>query len=424
MAKKVNLKEPENANYSAVVVTIKSITPLVGSDNIVGTPLLGYQAIVGKDTKVGDIGIVFPAETQLSEEYAKENNLYRHTELNKNPDKAGYIEDNRRVKAMKFRGNRSDCLFMPLESLSFTKVKVEELHEGDVFDTLNNHEICKKYVIRHKVSRLEKNKVRKFIRVDSKFFPEHFDTDNYWRNKDTIPTDATVIITQKVHGTSIRISNTIVQRKLGIHEKVLKRLGIKIQPTEFAHIGGSRKVVKDPDNPKQDHFYGVDIWTSEAMKLKGLVPENYVLYGELIGWADDITPLQKNYTYKVPQGTCDLYIYRVAIVNGQGRIHDLTWDQIKEFCKDMGLRHVPELWRGKHSEFVAADFIDKRLLSEGYTNALPLEDDPTLVDEGVCIRVDGLVPYITKAKSPIFLGYESKMLDEEAVDMEAVGEEV
>jgi len=66
----MKLLEPENSNYAAQVVEIKSLTDLAGCDNVVGTPLLGFQAIVGKDTEQGDLGIVFTAETQLSEEYA------------------------------------------------------------------------------------------------------------------------------------------------------------------------------------------------------------------------------------------------------------------------------------------------------------------------------------------------------------------
>ena len=53
----LKLNAPENPNYAAVVVKIAAINPLEGSDNIVGTPLLGFQAIVGKATQVGDIGI-------------------------------------------------------------------------------------------------------------------------------------------------------------------------------------------------------------------------------------------------------------------------------------------------------------------------------------------------------------------------------
>lgn len=418
----MKIDAPENENYAAVVVDIKSINPLEGSDNIIGTPIFGFQAIVGKATQIGDIGIVFPAESQLSEEYARINNLHRHGNLNDDESQKGYIEDNRRVKAMKFRGNRSDCLFMPLESLGYTEVNIDELHVGDTFDHLNNHEICRKYVVKPKgIPRIERNKEKKFVRIDKALFPEHYDSENYWRNQHVIPGDRRVVVTQKIHGTSIRIGNTIVQRKLGLHERIAQKLGVQVKTQEYDYVFGSRKVIKDINNPHQNHFYGEDLWSVEGKKLEGMIPQGFILYGELIGWTPGGAPIQKNYTYKVPEGTCDLYIYRVAHINPQGRLVDLSWDQLKEFCRDMGLRHVPELWVGLHRNLVVEKFIDKRLINEGYTNALPLDDNPELVDEGVCIRADGLAPYILKAKSPIFLAHETKMLDEEALDLEAEG---
>lgn len=420
----MKLAPPENQNYAATVVEIKAITPLEKCDFVVGTPLLGFQAVVGKDTRVGDVGIVFPAEVQLSEEYCRENNLFRDPEKNRDPEKKGYFENNRRVRAQKFRGHRSDCLFMPLESLAYTKAKVNELKPGDTFDTLGTYEICKKYVIKTKgPSRVDKNKKKIFKRVDAKFIPEHFDTDNYWRNRDAIPEDALVYVTQKVHGTSIRIANTVVRRKLKFRERLAKVLGVKVQETEMDYVFGSRKVVKDPNNPNQNHFYNEDIWTIYGKQLEGILPENFIVYGELIGWTPDGAPIQPNYTYQIPQGHAELFVYRVAFINGQGWLTDLSWDGVREFCRTHGLRSVPELWRGFHRDFEVDNFIDVRFRKSGYTNALPLGPDKKLVDEGVCIRVDRLAPYILKAKSPIFLQHETKLLDKGEVDLESVGSE-
>lgn len=423
----MKLDAPENANYAATVVALTRIVPLDNCDNVVGTPLLGFQAIVGKDSQVGDIGIVFTAETQLSEEYARLNNLHRHGNLNDDESKKGYLEDNRRVKALKFRGHRSDCLFMPLSSLDWTGADVSQLKPGDTFDKLNGHDICRKYVVRRPSSgkaRVEKNKGKVFRRVDEKFLPEHYDTDSYFRNADSIKPDQYVVITQKLHGTSIRIGNTVVKRKLSLRDRVAARFGVKVALTEFDNVYGSRKVIKDVNNPNQNHFYGTDIWTEEGKKLDGIVPENFIIYGELIGWTKDGAPIQKNYTYQVPQGTCELYVYRVAFVNGQGRIVDLAWNQVKEFCNDLGLKHVPELFRGPMRDF--SPHIETYLdvsFHKAWGRGVPLAKESPC-DEGVCIRVDGLAPYILKAKSPKFFAHETKMLDQEAVDLEAEGSEV
>lgn len=423
----MKLHEPENSNYAAVVVKIEKLVPLEGCDNVVGTPLLGFQAIVSKDTEPGTLGVVFPAETQLTEEYARLNNLHRHGNLNDDEGAKGYLEDNRRVKAMKFRGHRSDCLFMPLSSLGYIKnLDISLFNEGDTFDRIGEHEVCRKYIVKRsrKEERLEKNKKQVFQRVDKKFLPEHYKTDQYFRNAHVIPESKEVIVTQKLHGTSIRIGNTIVARKASVLDKIARRLGVSVGETEYDYVFGSKRVVKDVNNPNQNHFYSTDIYSEEGKKLEGSIPEGYLLYGELVGWTPENAPLQKHYTYDVPAGTCDLYIYRVAFVNPQGFVCDLSWDQVVEFCRDRGIHTVPELWRGKYADFDVYDWIEDedhptihKYHEDGYPQAVPLDKDSPC-DEGVCIRLDGIAPYILKAKGPLFYGHETKMKDEEAVDIE------
>lgn len=421
----MKISKPENESYAATVVTISEVHPFEGSDNIVGTNLFGFQAIVGVGTQPGERGLFFPAETQLSQEFCYENNLHQHGNLNKDEGAKGYLGDNRRVRAIRLRGNRSDCLFMPLSSLSYIKgFDPNELQDGDTFDVIGDHPICNKYVIKRtkKEQRIEKNK-DKFIRVDKKFLPEHYDSDQWYKYHQAVPDEATVIVTQKLHGTSIRVGNTVVSRKLTLADRLAKLIGAKVQPTEMDYVFGSRKVIKDINNPNQNHFYSTDIWTDEGKKLEGLIPENFLVYGELIGWTPNGTPIQKNYTYQVPPQTCDLYVYRVAFVNAQGMVVDLSWDQVREFCKDRNLRTVPELWRGPKKDFVAEEYIDRNYhAGEGFTQAVPLGDESPC-DEGVCIRVDGLAPYILKAKGPLFYEHETKMLDAEAEDLEAEGSE-
>lgn len=223
----MKLKEPENKNYAATIVRIEHLNPLVNSDNLLGAPLLGMQAVVSKDTEVGTVGVVFVAGTQLSDEYVARNNLFRHKEFNEDKEKAGFIEDNRRVKAIKLRGNRSDALFMPLSSLAYTKIDLSELKIGDAFEELNGYEICKKYEVRRRsVPTHEKNKHKVFTRVDDKMFPRHYDTTQYYRVLDTFKPYTEIIVTQKLHGTLGRAAHIKVLRKLSLLERVLLKLGV------------------------------------------------------------------------------------------------------------------------------------------------------------------------------------------------------
>jgi hypothetical protein len=422
--------EPKNKNYCATVVALRDKSPLENCDNVVATHLFGLQAIVGKDVTEGDLGIVFPAETQLSEEFCRMNNLFRHNEQNDDKTKKGYLEDNRRVKAMKFRGHASNCLFLPLSSLEYLGLKPSDFKVGDEFDAVGDREICKKYVIREPgVFRgNHQAQPKRFNRVDTKFIPEHFDTENYFRNAYLVDPETEIIVTQKLHGTSVRIANTIVQRQLTLRDRIAKWFGIAVQDSEYDYVFGSRKVIKDINSPYNNNFYAEDIWTLEGRKFQGLLPEGFIVYAEIVGYLPSGGIIQADYDYGYMAGSCGLYIYRVAFVNPSGLVTDLSWNHVKEFCVSRGLKHVPELWRGKHKDFAVSEWMNLR-----YTDMFPLKKDVLpvaegLVDEGVCIRTENnIIPYILKAKSPEFLEHETKMLDKNAADVEsseAVTEEV
>lgn len=417
----MKLKQPENPNYTAAIVKVTSIHKLENSDHLYGVPLLGMQAVVTKDVKVGDVGVVFVAGTQLSEDYCKNNNLYRHQELNKSKDKTGFIEDNRRVRAIKLRGNRSDALFLPIESLAYTKADLSRLEVGDSFDELNGVKICCKYEVKRRrpVSQHEKNKLKTFKRVEDRMFPRHYDTSQYYRVEDTFKPDTDIIVTQKLHGTLLRFSHIKVNRKLSLFENVLSRLGVKIDKQEYANVYGSNRVVKDANNKNQSHYYKHDIWTEAGKKFDDVVPKDFIVYGELIGWTSEGVEIQKGYTYNIEKGTNKFYIYRVAHINSQGILTDLSWDQVKEFTRDRGMDTVPELFRGKHKDFNPTEWLDVKYCDK-YANAVELSEESPC-DEGVCIRVDGMAPYIAKLKSPEFFAHEECVIESEARDIEEEG---
>ena len=144
----MNLKNPKNINYSAIVVEIKTIVPLANCNNVQGAIILNNQVIVDKSTKVGDIGLFFGVENQLSKEFLSANNLYRDAELNVDKTKKGYFDENGRVRCQKFVKHDSEGFYIPLNSLEFTGIDINELNIGDEFDEINDIEICRKYVVK------------------------------------------------------------------------------------------------------------------------------------------------------------------------------------------------------------------------------------------------------------------------------------
>lgn len=424
----MKLESPKNKNYSAVVVELPNIRIACnGLDNLEAVSIFGYTVLVSKGSN--GIGLFFPAETQLSDKFLYENNLYREDSrtgnLNKDKSSKGFFDKNGRVKAIKFKGNVSSGFFIGLDSLNWTGGNIDLLKVGDEFDFFNGNEICRKYIIPTRISDKRIVVDRGFKRADKKFMPEHIDTENFFRNAHKLNPNDEVIITQKLHGTSIRIANTMVNHKLSFIEKIAKLFGANIREYYYDYLYGSRKVIKDANNPNQKHFYEEDIWTSEGKKLNGIIPENYVIYGELIGWTPEGKPIQKGYTYGIQQNKCELFIYRITIVNNKGLITDLSWDQVKEFCVKNGLKYVPEIGKTILVNLTEDDFaytkslLDVRYFDEKlFKNCIWLGSGD-VVDEGICIRKDGLIPTIFKAKSPKFLLHETKLLDDNQEDLES-----
>jgi hypothetical protein len=415
--------ENKNPNYCATVVRIHNLIDLEGLDNLVGLPILGFQSLLSKDHGVGELGVLFSAETQLSEDYCFNNNLFRKGQYNIDPEQTGYLETNRRVRAIKLRGHVSSALFMPLSSLSYLGINGKDLKEGDSFTHVNGVEVCRKYIIPEQnsgKSNTVKGKTKKFNRVDATMFPEHMDTDNYWKNIKNVKDDDWIVVTAKLHGSSGRFANTLVKRKLSRLEKMAKWFGVKVEEYEYDTLAGSRRVVKDIKGKDNfDHFYDCDLWNHHLEKIQHLIPPGFIIYGEIIGWTQKGAAIQKNYTYNVPKGVSRLYVYRITTINKSGLTVDLSWEQVKTFCKNNGLEHVPEVWQGYHKDFDESPYMNKKFVKDlGMTQCLPLSENCP-VDEGLVIRVeDKLNPYLLKAKCPDFLVHETKMLDSNVVDIE------
>ena len=418
---KTKIEPPVNPNYAATIIRLPEPINLDNLDNLRGVPVFGCQALIEKTHEAGELMVAFTAETQLSDELCKVANLYRHAEKNADPEKTGYLDDNRRVRAIKLRGERSDALVLPISCLTALGIPREELVEGLRFDSYGDKEICRKYVIKVPKSgedtRRDKKLKDAFRRVDEKMLPEHISTDSYYWNRGLFKDDDDIVVTMKAHGTSVRISNTTVNVKPTLRQKIAEKI-LKV-PTvkhDYGHVVGSRKVIKEPGQDPRNTFYGVDVWNNYAKELEGRLPQGVILYAEIIGWATDDCPIQRGYTYEYPNGTGEIFVYRVSRISPDGYLTDLSWDAVKEFCRTIGIRHVPELWRGKHGDFNVNDWMNKRYADMGFDTP-PLAKG--LSDEGIVIRKEGLIPTLAKAKCSNFLLHETELLDRGIADAES-----
>lgn len=74
--------------YKAIIAKIDRVNAIQGADRIQTAYVLGEQVIVSKDWQPGKNGVLFPADAQLSEDFCKNNNLYRDSDKNKDKNKS------------------------------------------------------------------------------------------------------------------------------------------------------------------------------------------------------------------------------------------------------------------------------------------------------------------------------------------------
>lgn len=437
----------KNPNYTAVVVSLEKIVPLENCDNVVSCIIFGNSVIVSKDVKVGAKGLFFPLETQLSHEFVSNNNLYRKAEYgNVDSTKAGYFDQSRRIKCAKFRGNKSEGFFIPLTSLNYLKINLDDLQIGDVFDTIGKDEICRKYYIKAVnepgAKRLRaKTKNIKDVIVDNQF-ALHYDSEQLRRNLHRIKKDTTIAVSSKWHGTSAVFSNLLVKRELNIVEKILSFLGVKIQTEEYGTMYSSRTVIKNVngiDKSGNKHFYTDDVWGRTAKDVIPSIPKSYSIYGEIVGYTESGEPIQagvggKAYHYGCFPGQQKFVVYRVTSRNVDGQQIELSWPQMKDFCTKYGLEMVKEFFYGKaydlnRAEWDCMDLSDDRdwqdaLLS--YLEKTWVHDQMCEYNnfevpaEGIVVRVDSFTESEAfKLKNFLFLSGETKLLDAGVVDMES-----
>ena len=431
----MKIKEPKNQNYAAVVVEIKTIIPLEKCDNVQAAIIMGNQVVVSKDVKVGDIGLYFPLECALSKEYLSNNNLYNKSELNLDNTQKGYFDENGRVRCQRFRGHKSEGLFMPLESLQ--SFGVLELEINTCFDEINGFPICSKYIVKQNRtpgqpgSRKSKTKIKYESKLIENQFRFHDDTAMLYRNLHRITPESLIHISYKMHGTSGISSYILCKKKLNWIEKLLSKLNVNIKTEEYDYIYSSRKVIKNEElNPNAQHYYNEDIWGIAHNEVKDFLQKGMTFYYEIVGYLPNGGSIQKDYDYgcscKIIPGNTPIktvgehaiYIYRITSTNVDGKVIEFSAKQVQDFCKKNGLNAVPELYYG-----YAKEFSDERMTKENweikfldtvkqkYNEKDCFMCNTKVPEEGCVIRIDGLEFEAYKQKSERFYARETVLLD-------------
>ena len=447
---KISKHENFKEEYSASIVKIGEMLPIEGKDRIVKTFVNGLSMVIGKEEfNTGDVAVYIPIECVIHDLFLHLNNMFDDKELNVDKEKRGYINSKCRVRCVKLGGIPSYGLLVKPESIAvFLNEPIEEIekflenHVGEDFDVINGERFVHVYVPPVKennhVSKGDKRnaKLKRFNMLMEGSFRFHYKTSQFAKEIRQFEPEDVVDISNKLHGTSAIFSNILTNIPTNWFKRMWRKY-ILHKPEydqKFNLIYSSRTVIKNQfvnPNQKEGGFYGDDVWGYWAKKLEGLIPYNFTIYGEIVGFTPNGSPIQKGYDYGCKPCESKLMIYRV-VENGKeleitpdvidfGRLlKQHLGDEIINFplwyhgtLKDL----YPELDTTNHwHENVLENMkVDKRFNME--------KDEPMCNNkvpvEGIVIRKSNdPVAEAWKLKCDKFRFWEDKLVEQGEVDIE------
>lgn len=399
------LKEGANPNYLATICKIGQTYPIEGADRIQRTVVNGYDMVISKDVKEGDIVVYIPIETAICEKFLSANNLYELGEwkLNSNAlevgelvaesnrlmeeakkckkeghfldyedykkksmevtaeakKKVGFFNKRGRVRILTLRRCPSLGFIASVDSIIKYKPDLEgtdwESLVGTQFNYIDEDEFCWKYMPPMKVQperdtqkRYKKSvkKIKKFDRIIPDTFLPHYDTQKLNERMAVVmsPNDM-ITITIKLHGTSIILSNIPVLKELSLWDKIKKFFGIKVVETEYDNIYSSRRQIKNRYiNPSAgDGFYEVDVYGCVNRDFGKFIPKDCTIYGEVVGYEEGSEKMiQKDHDYGCKVGEWKFMPYRIVNNLEDGKKYEWNVDEVYQWTEKLIADH-PEI---------------------------------------------------------------------------------
>jgi hypothetical protein len=376
-----------------------------------------FDVITDLSYNEGDEVVYFPIDTCLSNHLASKLNCFKHSELNADKTKKGYLEDNARIKAVKLRGQYSEGVVFKVSVLRDCGFKVD-FKEGEFVlqDLVSKYE---PFVKEPRATKNQQKKTRATVIVEGQY-PLHPNTPHgFYSSKIGLP----AIVTEKLHGSQGSIGKPLVYRKLSWLEKIKKFFWLPVELYERKMIYASRKVIKGLEDVKYNHYYKTDIWKEAlspwlAPEFFDKWPDGLIIYGEVVGVTSDGQKVQsykgipydyKNLIdlaikdgYKTATPNLGFFAFRAIEVLEDGETIEYSWDGLVDICNNLGIPTVPIL-----KKIVINAGILNRLRDNYAKGYCGLCKNKTL-REGVVVRVDDNKSFtVAKVKSREFILMEA-----------------
>lgn len=361
------------SSFKVPLTKILEINPHPNADNLELAKIYSYDVIIPKGFyKKHDNVLYAPVGSILSE--SLESLLF--------PEGSKFKLIKRRIRAIKIRGFVSQGLLIDPNVIPGLKGFDDSALEADFSERLG----ITKY--QPPVSEAAKCMQVKQIKniLKNQDFKEYTDVEHgKYYDRNVMTTDESVIVTQKLHGTSARYGWFPRPQRTWL-DKVKAYFGTLPQ-SEWCW-GSRRSQINSKPNKTHGGFkseeqgcdFG-DVYTKIATQenLKFKIPEGFGVYGEIVGWG-----IQKGYLYNCGPNEHKFYVYDVYNVKEK---RWLNYDEAKAFCDKLSLTMCPLVYRGPFRY----DEIEKLLT----VNKISKE-----VNEGVvvCPVVDRYSPLMGRVK--------------------------
>ena len=435
--------------HCGFIVEVKDLRKHENADKLQIATFFRNDVCVGLDTQVGDKGVFFPCDLQLSLEFCVNNNLLRVLpDGTKGP---GYMDpDKRNVKAIRLRGEKSSGIYLPITCLEYTGIDLNSLNPGDPVSVINGVEICKKYIpARQRATSAGgagSRSARRAKRTVAPTFFEHKDTEQLDYNLSAFKPGDEIEITLKIHGTSQRTANVPIlqENRFSLTDNEFKSILIKLMPKgkwkdrliekwcnpvyDYGTISGTRRTVMEDF---EGGFYGSNEFREQYHEyFKGKLWKGETVYYEVAGFTHTGQPIMATVSNKgvndknfvkmygekttfsygcypngLPEQRSHMWVYRMTMTNPDGQVVEYTPDFMRYRCEQMAVDCVPLLWKGIIPEHPASKDDDTISAGDWIANKAELfydgpdPIDPRHVREGVVVRI---------LNRPTFTAYKHK----------------